>query len=44
MGPWGSAKSTLMHCMAGLDRPTSGRALIGSDDVAAMKDAQLTQP
>ena len=29
MGPSGSGQSTFMHCMAGLDAPTSGSALIG---------------
>ena len=28
MGPSGSAKSTLMHCMAGLDAPSAGRSFV----------------
>ncbi len=43
MGPSGSGKSTLMHCMAGLDTPTSGRALIGDDELAGLDDAHLTE-
>lgn len=43
MGPSGSGKSTLMHLLAGLDTATSGVAYIGSQDVTAMNDDQLTQ-
>jgi putative ABC transport system ATP-binding protein len=32
-----------MQCMAGLDRPSSGRSLIGGADIGAMDDSQLTQ-
>jgi putative ABC transport system ATP-binding protein len=42
MGPSGSGKSTLMHCAAGLDRLTSGRALIGGVDLSTLNDKQLT--
>ena len=43
MGPSGSGKSTLMHCMAGLDVPSSGRALVGEDEIGALDDTALTQ-
>ena len=36
-------KSTLMHCMAGLDRPTSGQSLIGGLDIGKLDDPGLTQ-
>ncbi|MEW2034785.1 ABC transporter ATP-binding protein [Streptomyces roseifaciens] len=43
MGPSGSGKSTLMQCLAGLDTPTSGRALIGDTDLAGLSERQLTR-
>jgi putative ABC transport system ATP-binding protein len=42
MGPSGSGKSTLMHILAGLDIPTSGRVWVGSEDITAMSDDELT--
>ena len=38
----GSGKSTLMHLLAGLDRPTEGSVEIGGQDITAMGDKQLT--
>jgi putative ABC transport system ATP-binding protein len=42
MGPSGSGKSTLMHCSAGLDTLTSGRAFIGDVDLSELSDKELT--
>ena len=43
MGPSGSGKSNLMHCMAGLDRPTSGAVFVGGDDLAALPEKVVTR-
>jgi putative ABC transport system ATP-binding protein len=42
MGPSGSGKSTIMHIMAGLDSPTSGRAWIGDTEITSLSDLEST--
>jgi putative ABC transport system ATP-binding protein len=42
MGPSGSGKSSLLHCMAGLDSLSSGRAFVGDRDLAQLDDRELT--
>ncbi|MFD4637730.1 ABC transporter ATP-binding protein [Lentzea sp. NPDC058436] len=43
MGPSGSGKSTFLHCASGMDRPTSGRVLLGDTDLGGLKETALTQ-
>ena len=43
MGPSGSGKSTLLNLMGCLDRPTSGRYVLGEDDVSDLSDDALSE-
>ena len=43
MGPSGSGKTTLLNIVAGIDHATSGRVLVGGQDISAMKDRELTR-
>ena len=43
MGSSGSGKSTLLNLLGCLDRPTSGRILLGSDDVTQLNDNRLSE-
>jgi len=43
MGPSGLGKSTLLHLMGGLDQPTQGEVIIGTQRIDNLKQAQLTQ-
>jgi putative ABC transport system ATP-binding protein len=41
MGPSGCGKTSLLNAIAGMDRPTSGRLLVGGVDVAALDERAL---
>ena len=43
MGPSGSGKTTLLNLIAGIDRPTSGRILVGDAEVSRMSEAALAK-
>jgi len=42
MGPSGSGKSTFLHCAAGLDRPSSGRIMLGDIELTGRRESELT--
>lgn len=41
IGPSGSGKSTLLHLLGGVDRPSSGRVIIGGEDIYSLDETQL---
>ena len=43
MGPSGGGKSTLLHILGALDRPSSGRVLFEKKDVFELKNADLAR-
>jgi lipoprotein-releasing system ATP-binding protein len=42
VGASGAGKSTMLHCIGALERPTAGRVLIGGNDIAWMSDDAVT--
>ncbi|HOT95547.1 MAG TPA: ABC transporter ATP-binding protein [bacterium] len=43
IGPSGVGKSTLLHLIGGLDRPSQGRVLIDGNDISGFDDTRLAQ-
>src|SRR5947209_17040911 len=43
MGPSGSGKTTLLNLIAGLDRPSEGRIVVGDEEISGMSEAQLAK-
>jgi putative ABC transport system ATP-binding protein len=43
MGPSGSGKSTLLNLIAGLDRPSAGRVLVGGEDLGPLSETRLAR-
>ncbi|TDV56083.1 ABC transporter ATP-binding protein [Actinophytocola oryzae] len=43
MGPSGSGKSSLLHCLAGLERVDRGRVLLAGRDITSCSDRELTR-
>ena len=42
VGPSGGGKSTLLHLLGGIDRPSSGTVFVGGRDIGALPEKQLT--
>lgn len=43
VGPSGTGKSTLLHALGGLDRPTSGTILLADRSLAGLNDSDLAE-
>jgi putative ABC transport system ATP-binding protein len=42
VGPSGGGKSTLLHLLGGIDRPSSGTISVGGRDIGALPEKELT--
>jgi len=43
MGTSGCGKTTLLHLLGGLDKPTSGSVYVGGSELSKMKDSELSK-
>lgn len=43
LGPSGAGKSTLLNMLGGLDSPTSGKIIVGGEDISALNDNKLAE-
>src|SRR6266508_1812434 len=43
MGPSGSGKTTLLNLIAGIDKPTNGRIVVGGRDIATLSQTELAR-
>ncbi len=43
MGPSGVGKSTLLHILGTLDKPTNGQVFISGEDVSRLKEAEISR-
>lgn len=43
MGPSGSGKSTLLNLLAGIDKPTAGKIVVGGSDMSKLNDSKLAR-
>jgi putative ABC transport system ATP-binding protein len=43
VGPSGSGKSTILNVIAGIDRPSGGRIVVGGIDLTALSEERLTR-
>ena len=43
LGPSGAGKSTLLNLLGGMDKATSGKIIVGDEDIAKYSDIELTK-
>ncbi len=43
MGPSGSGKTTMLNLIAGIDRPSQGRIMVGQENVAELSESSLAR-
>jgi putative ABC transport system ATP-binding protein len=43
MGPSGSGKTTLLNLVAGIDRPSAGKVLVGGEDIGTFNESTLAK-